>query len=214
LLAGCARDDAELQPYLDRPLVIAVAPALNHSGSTEFDGVRVADLMVSELGQFGGVKTLPVNRVLAQLYDRRAERVESSEEALELARRLGADRMLVFAITEYDPYQPPVVGITAQLYGPASRSSERSGETTDNAQEPGDRAWPSAEVQRVFNGQDQAVQREIQAFARRRDGGGSPHGWRLFLASQEEFLRYCCHSVLRELIRQEVAHVAPGQERS
>lgn len=156
MCVGCVHDAPDLEPYLDRPLVVAVAPALNHSGSSGFDGVRVADLMVSELGHFGGVKTLPVNRFLAQLGSRHTERIESPQEAMELARRIGADRLMVFAITEYDPYQPPVVGITAQFHGSVA-AEDRTGAAHRDAQaEPaggwGAEGWPCAEVQRVFKG--------------------------------------------------------------
>jgi hypothetical protein len=99
------------------PLTIAVAPALNFSGSSEFDPNAVADLMASELGSVAGVEVIPVSRVLAVLAQQGRREVASPEHARQIVEHLGADAILIFAVTEYDPYHPPVVGIAAQLYG-------------------------------------------------------------------------------------------------
>ena len=42
---------------------------------------------------------------------------EGSEKLKQVRDQLGADAILVFAITEYRPYAPPIVGISAQLFG-------------------------------------------------------------------------------------------------
>ena len=94
------------------PMTIAVAPALNLSGTTDFDPERFADLMASELSYFEGISVVPVSRVLSVLAAQGAEGVESPTHALELVRLLGADAILVFAVTEYGPYDPPSIGIS------------------------------------------------------------------------------------------------------
>jgi hypothetical protein len=199
-------------------MAIAVAPALNHSGSQDFDPLRLADLMASELAQWPGVRVIPLNRVLAQLAAENKERIESPEHALQVMERVGADGIVVFAVTEYDPYLPPVMGLTAQLYGigpewaggfdptrgfdPVAASRQASPFEAGAYLE-----LPRAEYHRVFNSSDEAVQREIRRFALRRNAEDSPYGWRKFLASQENFWRFCCAVTTRELIRQEVTQV-------
>jgi len=214
---SCSRQEMTLVD-VNRPMTLAVSPALNHSGSQDFDPLRVADLMASELAQLPGVRVIPLNRVLAQLESEGRTRIESAGQALQVTDRVGADAMLVFAVTEYDPYLPPVVGISAQLYGTGLGgyqgidpiTASRQARPVHSAVHP---AKPHGEYQRVFLGSDERVHDEIRDFARQRDADHSPYGWKRYLASQEEYLRFCCHVTARELIRQEVTQVAAWRER-
>jgi len=215
--SGCVRHKLTLAD-VDHRMAIAVAPALNHSGSQDFDPLRLADLMASELAQWPGVRVIPLNRVLAQLAAEGKKRIESPAHALKVMERVGADGIVVFAVTEYDPYLPPVMGLTAQLYGlgpeqaggfdPVAASRQASPFEAGAYRE-----LPRAEYHRVFNSSDEAVQREIRRFALRRDAEDSPYGWRKVLASQENFWRFCCAVTTRELIRQEVTQVVALRER-
>jgi len=185
--------------------VIAVAPALNFSGSSAFDPVTVGDLMASELSTLPGVGVIGVNRVMAVLADQGVERIHSPRHAVAVCERLGADAILVFAIAEYDPYTP-VVGITAQLYtrgpGLAGPDAPPGGPSPEPAGECPVR--PAAETQRVFNATHKRVQNAVRDYADKRKEGESPYGWRKYLASQEWFLRFCCHTVARDLLTQPV----------
>ncbi len=215
--SGCVRYELTLAD-VDHRMAIAVAPALNHSGSQDFDPLRLADLMASELAQWPGVRVIPLNRVLAHLAAENKERIESPAHALQVMERVGADGIVVFAVTEYDPYHPPVMGLTAQLYGigpeqaggfdPVAASRQASPFEGGAYSE-----LPRAEYHRVFNSSDEAVQREIRRFALRRNAEDSPYGWRKFMASQENFWRFCCAVTTRELIRQEVTQVVALSER-
>ena len=111
---------------------VAVAPALNHSGSAEFDPAKVGDLMASELSGLEGVKVVGVSRVLAVLAEQGDVRIRSPEHALEVCERLGVDLILVFAVTEYDAYTP-VVGLAAQLYGPWKAEGPQGGHFCSSA---------------------------------------------------------------------------------
>jgi hypothetical protein len=189
------------------PMTIAVAPALNVSGSAKLDSNRVADLMASELSYVAGIEVIPVNRVLAVLADQNRLRVESPGHALEVAKALGADAILVFAVTEYDPYEPPVVGITAQLFG-----SRRGRVAAFNAVAESRRPTPSrggpassplapvAQTQRVFDASHEWVSAQVRRFAKARSADKSPLGWRKYLASQQHYLRFCCHWTIRALV--------------
>jgi len=70
-LPGCQTDKrvetAVIDNLSNRGLTIAVAPALNQSGSADFDPSRFADLMASELDNATGISVIPVSRVLAAL---------------------------------------------------------------------------------------------------------------------------------------------------
>ena len=189
---------------------VAVAPALNHSGSAEFDPAKVGDLMASELSGLEGVKVVGVSRVLAVLAEQGDVRIRSPEHALEVCEKLGVDLILVFAVTEYDPYTP-VVGLAAQLYGPWKADGPQGGldpVAASRAARPFPvpqgfgGTGPQAQVQRTFNAAHEAVQRDVQRYAHSRSANTGPLGWKRYLASQEAYLRYCCFSMARELMSQ------------
>jgi hypothetical protein len=164
--------------------------------------------MASELSYAEGVNVIPVSRVLAALADQGRQRVESPGHALELARIVGADAILVFAITEYDPYEPPVVGIAAQLYGQLPGARTTRFDPVADPRRPSPRLasaarsplTPLAQAERVYDASHQWVSAEVKRFAQRRSADKSPFGWRKYLASQQHYLRFCCHQTVRSLI--------------
>lgn len=176
--------------------------------------MRFTDLLASEFCSFEGVSVIPVNRTLAALASLGVERVDSAETALELARELGADATIVTAVTEYDPYEPPVVGLTMQWYSPQPRVARWvdpvSASREARAVEPEIHVevGPRAQVQRVFQGAHESVQEAVKDYATDRDGFESPSGWRRYLRSQELFIRFSCWSTIRSMIK-----AAEGVER-
>jgi hypothetical protein len=198
-------------PWLG-PMRVAVAPALNFSGSADFDPYVVADLMASELAQVHGFEVLPVSRTLAVLSRQGASLVESPAHAQQVRAALGADAILVFAITEYDPYEPPIVGIAAQLYGslPGERAPRidpvriARSPTPVSGGLPRPPHVPLAQTASVRNAAHQPVIREVQDYARARGGGDSPYGWRKYLVSQQSYLRFCCNAAIKELVQRGV----------
>lgn len=189
-------------------LTIAVAPAWNFSGSGDLDVNRLADLMASELTYAEGVSVVPVSRVLGVLSAQGVDRVLSPTHALELTELLGADLVLVFAVTEYDPYDPPSFGLSAQLYGtrpgprrstldPVALSRKAALDATDPA--PISRGL-MASSQRVYDAAHDAVVADIRRFAAQRGGDDSPYGWRKYLVSQQHFMRFCCYATAEALL--------------
>ncbi len=176
ILAGCESGPGSTRlagPY-PTPTIIAVAPALNFSGSRQFDPDQVADLMASELTHVDDVHVIGVNRVLAVLKDEGRVEIVSPAHALSVSERLGADGILVFAITEYDPYEPPVVGLAAQLYAasePPLVRRTRSATTGPAAPFEAPPATesslrPRAQFQRVFNAAHEIVAEDVRRFAK------------------------------------------------
>lgn len=191
------------------PMTIAVAPAVNLSGSSDFDPARFADLMASELGHAAGIRVIPVSRVLGVFAAQGVDSVQSVTHALELVTLLGADAILVFSVNEYDPFEPPSIGITAQLFGVEPRSGggqldpiEFTRQTTLGAKRGGPRSRGLlAETQRVFDASHDSVVAEIREFASLRDADASPYGWRKYVVSQQAFIRFCCHATISELLQ-------------
>ncbi len=190
------------------PMMIAVAPALNLSGSAAFDRNRFADLMASELSHADGISVIPVSRVLGVLTAQGHEGVKSPGHALELVSLLGADAILVFAVTEYDPYDPPSIGISAQLYGarpgPSGGALDPVGLSRQanlaTAQAPAPPQRLLAQTQRVFDASHGSVVADIKEFAASRWADESPFGWRKYVVSQQHYIRYCCHATIKTLL--------------
>ncbi len=212
-LLGCSdRDD---EPRISgagsyRPLVIVVAPVLNLSNHAQLDMLKITDVVASEFLSFGEVSVVPVNLTLAALARRGQVRVETPQEAVDLAREFGAAATIVTAITEYDPYDPPRLGIVMQWY-PAEDSLGYSGgldpvsasrQAGEVGYEPGAGAPPTpyVQVQRVYNAADEDLLDEIRDYGGEREGHSSPYGWRRYVASQELFVRYCCWSTIRTIL--------------
>lgn len=220
LVVGCHK---AMAPPIQRtywpqwaPKIIAVAPAINQSGSDDFDSVRVADLAASELGNFEGVRVVGVNQVMAAMVNRNMQWLRSPEDAMAIGRDLGVDGVLVFAITEYDPYDPPVVGLTMQLYAtngpslsggdPVQASRMPAPPETEQAVQTSGLPW--AEIQRVFNASHRRVVADVKEYARVREDDLGPYGWKRNIVSQELYLRFCFYSAIGELLSMPVGLAA------
>ena len=227
LTFGCSQSEelagdpaAVPNPYFG-PMTVAVAPALNFSGYSGFDRNAVGDLMASELGNVNGITVIPVSRVLAVLAQDGREEIEGPGHALEVCGRVGANAILVFAVTEYDPYDPPIVGIAAQLYGDVPWHRPDAGfdpvlvsrQARPFSVSPQTRRplQPFAETQRVFDASHDFVVQQVRRFAEHREGRKSPFGWRLYLVSQEHYLRFCCAMTAGALMGPPPARTPPGR---
>lgn len=224
---GCAQQHAPktAEPPAPPPEVVVVAPVLNLSNSSDWDPLRATDILASELQALPDVVVIPVNRTLAALALMGREAVESPEDALELAAEFNADATIVAGLTEYNPYEPPVVGVVMQWYAPLRQrawssfdpvtASRQAADIAPAASAEHDPTTPVVQVQRVYNAADDAVQRELRAYAAHRRGHDSPYAWQIHLKAQELYLRYCFWASIRTMQRERYHGVcnAIGTER-
>lgn len=209
--SGQSRGPLVVAPY-PALTTIAVAPVLNFSGTQDLDTLKVTDILFGELQQVDGLAVIPVNRVLAQMAQDGIDVIESPQQALELAERLGVQAIIVTAITEYDPYFPPKVGLAMQLYGLDERA-DLSGIDTVKLQRRASpmqikvdlekRYWPKSQVQRRYDGRDDETINKVKQFARERGTGHSPYGWEVYVRTQQDYLRFVCHEAISELMERE-----------
>ncbi len=187
---------------------IVLAPVLNLSGTADFDPLKVTDLLASEFVAADGLSVVPVNLTLAELVRRGQDSVETPEDAIDLARTFGADGTFVVAITEFDPYPPPVVGMVLQYYAAQHHgtmsafdpvSASRSVTVTPAKLSAAATAGPAWQVQRVFNAADEQLLENIRRFAGDREGQQSPYGWRKYVLTQDLYLRYCGHALIKTM---------------
>jgi len=100
------------------------------------------------------------------------------------------------------------VGIAAQMYGKDVEETRFDPVATSRmarpfpiaAEQTAIRPW--SQSQRTFNAQHDVVRHAVQEYAESRSAERGPYGWKKYIASQEWFLRFCCHTVCRDLLEQ------------
>lgn len=212
-LPGCSAWHKPADPLPVTPLVVAVAPVLNLSNTADWDALQVTDMLALELQALPDFIVVPVDRVLASLALKGQTAIATPSDVRDLGRELNADMVVVAAITEFDPYDPPRVAMTVQCYWsrPAAHLS-RGFDPVAASRQASDQGMASAEsglgdapflqVQAVQDASWKSTVEQLRDYARARGGAQSPFGWRAHAKSQELFLRFSCHSAILT-IRQE-----------
>lgn len=207
---GCAQQHTQtIPPPAPPPRVVVVAPVLNLSDRSDWDPAKVTDMVASAFQSMPGVAVVPVNRVMSLLAGRGQHSVETPDDALALAQEFGAQATVVAAVTEFDPYNPPRIGLVMQCYtlAPAGGmsaldpvSASRQASDVGSAGAAGSGNAPQLQVQRVFDASDEAVLREVKEYGKLKAGRASPSDWHVHVRSQQLFLRYACWSAVRSIM--------------
>lgn len=120
LAAGCRAPQAEPAPPSGDIRLVAILPFADETGRSSFDGDEFGGILASEFVKSSGVRAIRPAQLRAALEP--GEAIASVADAIRIARKLGADTVLACAITDYDPYDPPKVGVHAQLLRTEPRS--------------------------------------------------------------------------------------------
>jgi hypothetical protein len=94
---------------------VAIVPFFNLSAEPSADGHRFAEAYFAELQKVPGFQVLPVGVAEAAIQDLKLN-LQNPEDAMKLAEVLGVDAVVVGAITDYNPYYPPRVGLQVSWY--------------------------------------------------------------------------------------------------
>lgn len=118
--SGCALlPDIAHQPTLHNPFPqiskVAVAPFFNLSSEATVDGRQFALAYFNELQLVPGYEVVPVG-VVEQTMQAHRLSLRGPSEARRLAQLLGADAVVIGAITDYSPYYPPRCTIQVEWY--------------------------------------------------------------------------------------------------
>ena len=116
-LAGCATVQVGVTNPLPGMTTVAVAPFLNLSAERAVDGRRFALAYQAELQKVPGFQVLPVGVVERAIIDLNLD-LSGPDDALKLAKELGADAVVVGAVTDYNPYYPPRIGLQVSWFSP------------------------------------------------------------------------------------------------
>jgi len=215
LLVGCVPPEMPgLQSPYPTPRSVVVTPLLNQSPSSDLDPIVATDSLVSELSQVRGLVVLPTNRALKLLVAEGQTHVTSVAQAVDLAHELGADGVIIGAITEYQPYPPQKVGMTLQLIwvradmttgGLDPVGLARRASSDERFSVPG--GGHGSQVQAVLDAGSNEVTRRVQAYASAHRGQDSPYGWRRFLVDSEAYMQFVCHEMIVRLMDRELGRI-------
>jgi hypothetical protein len=192
----------------DKQLVWAVAPTINLSGEPQVDPLLQSDLLFDELQQVRGLKVIPVNSVVRVYASLHIEKVESEEQAYLVCQLLGCDGLVVPTITLFDPYDPPKVGASLQLFlkpgtydpAPTLDPRELARAATPGPTEP--TASPQGLKQEVgmFDAADGSTRDQINAYAVGRTDPNGPMSVKEIYVSMDRYCGFVYHQLLSELL--------------
>lgn len=195
-------------------LIWAVAPLRNESGVSNVDTLWVADQLAAAVEQARGLRAMPVNRVVQTMRAMNMRGVSSEDDARTLARALGADAIIVGSVTAWDPYDPPVVGLSVALYAEPGaltgrhddidpfKLSRLSTEYHDDARSRF-AGRPVNVASDHLDARDHGVLLELKDYARGRSDPESALDWKIYTASMELFTQFAAHHAVRVLLDNE-----------
>lgn len=188
--------------YMGRAMTFAVVPVRDLSGTGTLDALALTDIFAAELAQVPHVSVVPVSQTVAVMIGQGWPGLSSPSQAEALARMVNADGVIVMAVTEFDPYDPPRLGLIAEVYLAAPRpAASLPAEDVNRTATPLGPPVPALQapdrqVQRIFDARQRAEQESIRQFAKR----DSSHEWQDYLRNQRQFLRYCSWATVMDLV--------------
>ena len=116
-VAGCVVVEVGVTNPIPGLSTVAVAPFLNLSQDPTVDGRRFAMAYFTELQKIPGFQVVPVGVVEQVLIDLQLE-LSNPHDVLLLAEELEVDVVVVGAVTDYEAYYPPRIGLQIAWYSP------------------------------------------------------------------------------------------------
>jgi hypothetical protein len=215
IMAGCGTPPKpygeERQLFLPsaRQLVWAVAPTLNISGQRHVDPLLQSDLVFEQLQSVHGLTVIPVDRVVQVYASLHIEKVESEQEAATVCDLLGCDGLIVPTVTVYDPFDPPKMGASIQLFpkpGSIDHASLVDPHELARAPSPGPQAIakPKQLVQAkgIFDAADGSVRDRVNAFAAGRVDPNGPLGTREMYLDMDRYSAFVYHELITQLLNE------------
>jgi len=115
--SGCHAVPVSVGNPIPGMTTVAVAPFFNLSAEPSVDGRRFALAYYTELQKTANYQVIPVGVVEAAIQENELN-MSSPADALKLARILDADAVVVGAVTHYNPYYPPQMGVHIRWFSP------------------------------------------------------------------------------------------------
>ncbi len=214
VLAGCASNSPqygiERSLYLpgQRVQVWAVAPAGNLSGERAVDPLLQADLLYQQLQSVRGLKVIPVNRVIEVYAALQIIEVGSDQQAALVCDLLGADGLIVPTVTAYDPYNPPKLGASLQLFAKPLMYERPEGldprELARMASPGNTESIPSnaqiMQVVGIYDASSGSVREKLAEYADGRNDPVGPLGPKEYVMSMDRYCGFVYHDLIEQLL--------------
>jgi len=220
-LAGCAAPKVAFMPpnTITAPYdsiygeaLWAVVPPINESGTTVINALDVGDALVGAVSEIRGVSALPLNRTIQAMRALGIEQVTTPAEIAALSKALGVDGLIVPSVSAWDPYDPPVIGLSVALY---ARDGSRgvagldpkalSIAATDAGFLAGSNFGDRPAVSKIehLDARNHQVQLWVREYAQGRSDPGSALNWRIYFASMDLYTEFAAYHLVREIIQEE-----------
>lgn len=191
-----------------RVQVWAIAPAVNLSGISAVDPLLQADLVYQQLQAVHGVKVIPVNRVVEVYASLQITQAQSQEQAALVCDLLAADGLIVPAVTAYDPYNPPKLGASLQLFrrsGGYARPEGLDPRELARMASPGPtESLPSSpdllQVVGMYDAANGSVREKLASYADGRNDPVGPLGPKEYLVSMDRFCGFAYSDLIERLM--------------
>lgn len=197
-------------PY-GQPVLFAVVPFHNETGTTLVDSFTSAEQLAQQLQQIEGVTVISINRVIEAMEALQLPRVATPADAQALANALKVDGIIAGVVTDYDPYDPPRIGAAIQLFLTSSIASAPL-DSRELTQAPSSDALPThtqitlkptAQASGFFDASNGQVLTNLKAYAHGRTPNDSPAGWRRYILSIDLFNEFVSFELTRRLFAAE-----------
>lgn len=116
-LSGCLIVQTTVTNPIPAMKTVAVIPFFNLSQEPTVDGRRFALAYFSELQKTHGFQVIPLGVTEQAIREFELE-MNNPADVLQLAEYLDVDAVVVGAVTDYDPYYPPRIGMQISWYSP------------------------------------------------------------------------------------------------
>jgi hypothetical protein len=120
LICGCGLlPHTTQEPQIHNPFPqltkVAVAPFFNLSSEPTVDGRQFGEAYFAALQSIPGFEVIPIG-VVEQAARRHGLQLNGPDQARQLAQLVGADAIVIGAVTDFSPYYPPRCGLQIEWY--------------------------------------------------------------------------------------------------
>lgn len=188
------------------PRTIAIAPAINLSGQSAPDALLQADIVYQQMQQVRGVTVIPVNRVVQVCAGLGIQDIDSREQAVAICEALGADALAVPTITIFDPYDPPKMGASLQLFVAKYRDRNGGLDVRQLSRAPVEGPVQSLpknadfiQAARLFDASSGTTRDRLSGYAAGRNDPAGPMGEREFFLNMDRYAAFVWHELIDEV---------------
>ncbi len=189
------------------PRTMAVAPAINLSGQSGPDALLQADIVYQQLQAVRGVTVIPVNRVVQVCAGLGIRNIDTREQAVAVCEALGADALIVPTITAFDPYNPPKMGASVQLFVSKYRDQDGgldvrqlSRQATEGPVQSLPKNADFIQAARLFDASSGSTRDRLRGYAAGRNDPGGPLGEREFYLNMDRYAAFVWHELIDEVL--------------